>query len=182
MIGNRFRILSGFAFGLFAVTPGIQSKDAGMFKFESSYKSVTALLDADTKTPLNADTFDEELWLLLNRKIDRPEDLKKYPDPVGIYFASRYVQWEVGNGGFTQAAENVPEWFEPAASGYQSLGKPKAAALIKKAISLLQTGDGESLEAQLEALVEEIPTDEWWIDPARVEYVRNHRDAFEVVR
>jgi hypothetical protein len=164
------------------VAPNIQAKESGMFKFESDYKTVAALLDADTKTPLEAGKFDDELWLLLTKKVHNPSDLKKYPETVGVYFASRYVQWEVGNGGFAQAAENVPEWFALAASGYESLGKPKFAALIRKAMTLLQSGSEDTLEAQLEALDAEIPAGEWEIDNERVEFVRKHRSDFAGIR
>lgn len=182
MICKPIWILSFLAVSLLAVAFGAQAKDASMFKFESSYQSLTALLDADAKTPLDADDFDEELWLLLTKKIDRPDDLTKYPAAVGVYFASRCVQWEVDNGGFVQAAENVPAWFPLAASGYQTLGKPKSAALITKAMAILRTASDDSLESQLEALNKEIPADEWSIDGDRVEYARKHRRDFALVR
>jgi hypothetical protein len=166
------------ALGFLALGADVESKDSEMFKHESSYTTVHALLAPDAKAPLSADDFDTELWLLLTHRIHSPNDLKKLPDAVGIYFASRYVQWEVGNGGFAQAAENIPEWFESAAAGYLALGKPKSAALIRKAIPVLGSGDDEALEA----LDSEIPPDEWEIDGERVEFVRSHRQEFEGVR
>lgn len=182
VIGKRCPVLAILAIVFIAVAGTVQSKESSVFKFESSYKSVKALLDADSKTPLEASTFDDELWLLLNAKIDNPNDLKKYPEAVGVYFSSRYVQWEVGNGGFVQAAENVPEWLAPAASSYQALGKPKSAALIRKAMSIIQTASESTLEAQREALDQEIPADEWEIDDERVEFVRDHRSDFAGIR
>ena len=149
-----------------------------MFKLEGSFESVRQLLEADAKSPMPDDDLDTELWLLLTRQIHAPRDLRRMPESVATYFASRYLQWEVGNGGFAQAAESIPEWFELAETGYIARGKPKSAAIIHRARSLLVAGD----EAGLEGLDAEIPTDEWEIDTERVAFVREHRTEFQSIR
>ncbi len=160
------------------------------------FTTVDALLDQDEASPLEWDAFDDELWLLLSDMITDPSDLNDYPLPVGVYLASRWLEWEVGNGGFAQAAYNIPEWFEPAAIAYATLGKPKSVALIKKAIQMLHA-EHDTLsrkgllsdttihdvfrhfsESDMVALDSNIPEDEWWIDEERVAYVRNNRDSF----
>jgi hypothetical protein len=160
------------------------------------YKSVDALLDEDEASPLEWETFDDELWLLLSDKITDPSQLDGYPHPVGVYLASRWLEWEVGNGGFAQAAYNIPEWFESAAIGYASLGKARAVALIKEALEML-SAERDTLhrkgllkdttihdvfrhfsESEMAALDRRIPEEEWWIDEERVAYVRENRNAF----
>src|SRR5215813_1372116 len=103
------------------------------------FTNIDALLDQDEASPLERGTFDDALWVLLSGRITDPSQLDNYPHPVGVYLASRWLQWEVGNGGFAQAAYNIPEWFEMAAIGYAALGKPKAVALIKEALRMLSS-------------------------------------------
>ena len=160
------------------------------------FTTVDALLDQDEASPLEWETFDDELWLLLSDRITDPSELDDYPHPVGVYLASRWLEWEVGNGGFAQAAYNIPQWFESAAIGYATLGKPKAVALIKEALQMLNPERGtlsrkglladttihevfrHFSESDMAALDSRIPEDEWWIDEERVAYVRRNREAF----
>ena len=164
------------------------------------YSSLDELLSVDQRQPLSYDEADDAIWMLLCERIGNLDDLRKYPREVGIYFASRYLEWEVGNGGFAQAAYNIPEWFEAAAQGYEALGKPKAVALIREAQQLLpeelstlrdkgllnETTIEEVFEhfreSEMAALDDKIPKDEWWIDNERVDYVRKHRGFFRSVR
>ena len=103
------------------------------------FASIAALIDADERGQVDDSTFDSELWLFLIELISSPQDAGRFAKPVTLYYASRYLQWEVGNGGFAQAAYNIPEWFELAASGYDELGLPRFAALIREAMTLLPT-------------------------------------------
>jgi hypothetical protein len=174
------------------------------------FTTVDALFDHDEASPLEWNTFDDELWSLLCGRIADPSEFDNYPRPVRVYIATRWLQWEVGNGGFAQAAYNGPEWFEMAAIGYADLGKPKAVALIKEAlqmlsnerdtlmrkglndITLLQRTEGQDkaiqevfrhfTESDMAALDDRIPDDEWWIDEQRVAYVRKNRDAFRGIK
>lgn len=138
------------------------------------------------------DDFDSELWFLLIEKIDTVRDLLKFPRPVQVYYASRLMEWEVANGGFAQAAMNIPEWFSPAVSAYRELGKPGCADLILKAQSAarkdwikiilakftIETAFSYFSEKKFSRL--EVKLDEvgWWSDWDRVDYVRRHRDVF----
>jgi hypothetical protein len=166
------------------------------------FTTVDGLLDQDEASPLEWSTFDDELWLLLSERITSPSQLAGHPPPVAVYFASRWLGWEVGNGGFAQAAYNIPEWFEMAAAGYAALGKPNAVALIKDALQILSK-EREILErkgllsnpqiklheisrhfneSDMNALDAQIPDDEWWIDEERVAYVRKNRAAFRGIK
>ena len=164
------------------------------------FTTVDALFDQDEASPLEWNTFDDELWSLLCGKMTDPSEFDNCPRPVSVYMATRWLQWEVGNGGFAQAAYNGPEWFEMAAIGYADLGKPKAAALIREALQML-SNERDTLmrkglidfalldevfrhfsESDMEALDSRIPDDEWWIDEQRVAYVRKNRDAFRGIK
>lgn len=164
------------------------------------FPTVDALLDQDEASPLEWSVFDDELWLLLSDTITHPAELENYPHPVTVYLASRWLEWEVGNGGFAQSAYNIPEWFELAAIGYAALGKPKAVALIREALQMLSKEretlqrkgllDGTTIEhvfnhfsdSDMVSFDSRIPEDEWWIDEERVEYVRKNRDAFRGIK
>ncbi len=164
------------------------------------FTTIDALLDHDETSPLEWSVFDDELWLLLSDRITHPSELENYPPPVAVYLASRWLEWEVGNGGFAQAAYNIPEWFESAASGYAALGKPKAVALIREALQMLSQ-ERETLkrkgllvdttieqvfehfsDSDMASLDGHIPEDEWWADEERVEYVRKHRHSFRGIK
>jgi len=162
------------------------------------FSSVAELIDHDICAMLASNEFDDALWLLLCGFVDSPSDLYRYDPPVRVYYASRLLQWEVGNGGFAQAAYNIPDWFDLAAQGYEALKRPQAAQLIREAIKLLPA-ERDTLkrkglytatigrdfdhfrESRITALDDRIPQDDWEIDDQRVEYVRKHRDAFRKV-
>jgi hypothetical protein len=101
--------------------------------------SIEELMSKDAAGQLPDDEFDDALWLGLCERIKGVQDLARFPEPVRTYYASRYVEWEVGNGGFAQAVLNVPEWLTPAASAFEALGKPQVANLIRQAQSLYQS-------------------------------------------
>jgi hypothetical protein len=160
-----------------------------------TWSTVADLIAHDERAPLSASAFDDALWILLTDKITSLEDARGFPKPVILYFASRYVQWDVGNGGFAQAAFNVPEWFKLAHEWYRLMGKTSSASLLKEAIRLLPEEKAEHGkkglrdgaiaevfghfdESRMAALDERIVSDDWEIDGERVEYVRKNRDAF----
>src|SRR5271165_3222885 len=156
-----------------------------MFNFEPQFKSVRELLEQDAEAPLTDEEFDGELWQLLCQRTREPQDLHDLASAVGVYYASRFVQWEVGNGGFAQAALNIPQWFALAAAGYEELGKGKSAALIREAMRLLPSERleledkglfgatvgpifehfSESQMAELDAQIDE---EDWYVDADRV--------------
>ncbi len=93
-------------------------------------KSLRELLEEDEKDPMNDNDLDEAIWLDLCKRISNPEDLKHFQPPVAVFYASYLMEHEVGNGGFSQAALNIPEWFELSAEAYRTLGKSVAASII----------------------------------------------------
>jgi len=58
------------------------------------------------------------------------------PEAVG---STRCDAFNVFNGGFAQAAYNIPDWFELAAVGYERLGRPMGADRIRQATELALT-------------------------------------------
>ena len=148
----------------------------------AKHQSVRSLLAADATEILDDSNLDDQLWTLLCARVSDPSSIRDAPAPVGHYYASRLVQWEVGNGGLTQAAYSAPLWFEQAAAGYDELGKKDVAALLRRARLIIpdDADDLEALEDQFEALDSELFEMDWEIDDLRVAYVREHRDAFSV--
>lgn len=152
-----------------------------MFDSSPKYPTMGALFDAEDQSVTPLDDFDTNLWLLLVRKIESLQDVANLPHQVGLYFSTRLVQWEVGNGGFSEAVFNVPEWFELASSGYKELGYNAFAALIDQASLLIRDPDDPSVEADLAAIddvLSDLPYEEWEIDDSRVDYVKRNREAF----
>jgi hypothetical protein len=163
------------------------------------FETLGALLDADQSGRLSDEEFDDCLWSLVCRHVSSIEDARSLPSPVVNYYASRRMEWDVGNGGFAQAAYNMYEWFPAAAEGYTALGLPKAAALIERAYNLAQAERGvvgklkrrragissifksfrESSLAELDKqLIGNLDSVNWWALTPRLTYARLHRDAF----
>ena len=82
-----------------------------------AFESIGALMRADETGTLEDEEFDRNLWLLVSRVVRVFDNYDEFPRPVVDYYASCRMEWDVGNGGFAQAAYNMPEWFEAAASG-----------------------------------------------------------------
>jgi hypothetical protein len=152
-------------------------------------------MDADERGELEINRFDDELWLLLIQSVDSVDDCARYGEPVVLYYASRYLEGDVGNGGFAQAAYNCPELFEPAARAYDQLGLPQAAGLIRAAMSLLakenrtttfvaeEIGElfSQFADGELAKLDKRLDESGFWAIDARIRYVRQHRDAFRPI-
>jgi hypothetical protein len=75
------------------------------------------------------------------------------------------VDWEVGNGGFVQAVENARDFFPAAIDGYEPLGRPELAQLLRDVLA----GDPRSFDDEGHGLEN---------DDLRLEFARAHRDAF----
>lgn len=155
--------------------------------------NIEILMKQDIAGEITDDQFDDELWLALCERITDIQSLAELPVPVKTYYASRYVEWEVGNGGFAQAALNVPEWLEPSAQAFEVLGKPKIAKLIRQALQIyakeesplpdVKPGAEPELsdwfyENEFNKLDEQIESVDFWSDSTRLAYVRNNRQAF----
>jgi len=164
------------------------------------FSSIKELLDADKINPMSWQELDDELWIFLSNRISDASELNKYPDEIKIYLATRLLEWQVGNGGFAQAAYNSPDWFQPAMEGYRYFEKENAALLIGEAISILESEQSEIeskglregvpigevcnhfKESEMSKLDEKIPQDEWWSDEYRITFVRSHRELFSSVK
>jgi hypothetical protein len=161
-----------------------------------SFETMRALIEHDEATPLDWTDLDDALWRMLSERLHSPETARECPEPVAFYYASRCIQWQVGNGGFAQAAHNIPEWFELAERGYRALGKDQAALLIAEARAMLPD-ERETLhrrgllkatigkvfrhfeQSRMARLDARVPACDWECDQDRVAYVRRHRDAFK---
>lgn len=92
--------------------------------------------------------FDDSLWRLACEAVAADPEFKTLPEPLVVYYATRYLEWEVGNGGFAQAAMNIPQLFEVAARGHEILGKPELAAFIREAAILAKSESQRIAEAR----------------------------------
>jgi hypothetical protein len=137
--------------------------------------------------------FDDLLWSALCHAVDSPQTVIKLPEPVWVYYATRLLEGEVGNGGFAQAAMNIPEWFGLAARGNEILGKPELAAFIRGAGKLawseakclrkardggLEDAFAYFREGNFEKFDRRLDEIGWWCDEERIAYVRANREAF----
>ena len=155
--------------------------------------SISHLMDLDEagRVGEGANGFDDQLWTLLTARVDTPQQAASLPEPVWVYLASRWLEWEVGNGGFPQAAYNIPDWFELAELGYRKLGLDAAAALIGRARKMITRGESRGFiarhigqlfaqfrESKLAKLDADLDSVGWWADDIRLDYVRKNRAAF----
>src|SRR5688572_30630110 len=102
-------------------------------------ESIQAVLDRDTRSEFaDWSDFDSALWAAVCELVDDPHDIARFPEQFQFYYATRMLEWDVGNGGFAQAAMNYPDFFEPAARGYEALGKPKLAAFVREAAKVAE--------------------------------------------
>jgi hypothetical protein len=162
---------------------------------KSQFASIRALFATDAIAEMPYEKFDDELWFLLCNRVSSPSDLESLPAPVQHYFASRLLEWDVGNGGFAQAAYNSANWFPLAAAGYEALGLPRSAALIRDAIRWLPSERREIekkglfaatigqvfdhfRDSKMEMFNDRIVSAEWYVDELRVKYARANRDSF----
>jgi hypothetical protein len=155
-----------------------------LFSTKSKYANVSELLNEDNNSTLEDSVLDDQLWLLLCERIHAPSDLQGLPIEVTHYYASRLVQWEVGNGGFPQAVDNgLQVWFSSAAIAYDIFGKPDFANLIRQANAIISKcgDDMDSACEQCEVLDEQLSEIDWEIDELRIAYVRDHSEAFRSI-
>lgn len=143
---------------------------------------------------IDQDDFDSVFWDLWCQRVDAAGGIASLPLPVRHYFASRLLEWEVGNGGFAQAVHNVPEMFEPAAAGYDALDLPRCAERIRECIRIMGMNArqvdrwrrirsiGRLFRAfagspfrRLDAGLDKIG---WWAEDARLAYVRSNKASF----
>jgi hypothetical protein len=159
------------------------------------FESISELMQADAAGSLADKDFDRHLGWFVGRILHSPADCAAVPQPVVTYWATRLMQFDVWNGGFAQAAYNIPEWFDLAAKGYERLGRPASAERIRRAAEMSQS-EQETVSwlrrrrAQIRAvfkhfkhsslrnLAEDLDEIGWDITEERIKLAREHREAF----
>lgn len=156
--------------------------------------SIASVIAKDAAGEFASDAeFDDALWLAMCDCVKSAADLEALPEVARNYYASRYVEWEVGNGGFAQAVLNIPEYLKMGALAFEALRKPQVAARIREAMAILKAerdslpnvspGNEPALseyflENAFEHLDEGLEDIGFWSDPERLAYVRANREAF----
>jgi len=166
-----------------------------MYERYRRFKNTSALMAADVEGSIEDDDFDYELWLALCEVIDEPSDALRYKEPVWVYYASRLMEWEVGNGGFSQAAYNIPDWFQLASAAYSKLGLIDAANLIDQALDMVVGGENRNTKftaeeigdlfsqfssSKLCELDEKLDESGWWATSEWLKVVRDNRKYFDI--
>jgi hypothetical protein len=130
---------------------------------------------------------------------ERHKKFPQWPESVQLFYACYDINYQVGNGGFAQAAYNVPELLPIAQKAFARFGRKQAADLCRRAVEMLPSElrahlekdlqPGSSIEkvfahfseSEMAALDENLP-EEFWADDALQELVQQHRKDFESVR
>jgi hypothetical protein len=159
--------------------------------------SLKAILAAHTDAPYdpNHREFIEDIASAL---YERHESFPHWPEPVRWFYACYDINYQVGNGGFAQAAYNVPHLLPVAQKAFEHFGSHQAADLCRRAIEKLPAelaayhakglADGPTLEevfahfdeSTMAELDQNLP-DEFWADDKLQKLVEQNRAAFESV-
>ncbi|MFY7940757.1 MAG: DMP19 family protein, partial [Burkholderiaceae bacterium] len=144
---------------------------------------------AEERGEVSTELLDDLLWYFMTERGGPAESPDNSTGPIRDYVASRLIEWEVGNGGFAQAAYNCPEWLEAAAQGYDRLALPKAAERIREACrhianepneftkepgTTIEKVFSEFSESNLSKLDEGLNEIGWWAIEKRIAYVRKN--------
>jgi hypothetical protein len=129
---------------------------------------------------------------------ERHECCPRWPESVRFFYACYDLNYQVNNGGFAQAAYNVPQLIPVAQKAFEQFGRKKAAALCERALSMLPAELAEQLakgftgtesledvfdhfdESALAKLDKRVP-EEFWADDKLQELVQQNRKDFEKV-
>lgn len=130
---------------------------------------------------------------------ERHEKFSQWPESVQMFYACYDINFQVGNGGFAQAAYNVPELLPIAHQAFVRFGRKQAAELCRRAVEMLPMELREHLDkglrdrptidavfehfsvSEMAELDKNLPA-EFWADDALQEHVQRHRTDFESVR
>ena len=152
------------------------------------------ILEKRDYDPGDRDLIEKVASALYERYEELPE-FSRLPDAVRYFFACYDLNFQVGNGGFAQAAYNVPELFPIAMDVFRHFGCPQAAKICEQAIDLLPAELAEQIrkgldvtesieevfehfnDSEMNQLDDNIP-DEFWADQKLHQLVENHRDDF----
>lgn len=129
----------------------------------------------------------------------RHEQFSQWPLSVRMFYVCYEINYQVGNGGFAQAAYNVPELLPIAQTAFEKFGCWQAAHLCGRAVSMLPAelqehcanclrADRRTIEdvfehfseSQMAALDENVP-DEFWVDDKLQQLVEQNQEDFESV-
>lgn len=129
---------------------------------------------------------------------ERHEQFPQWPESVRLFYACYDINFQVGNGGFGQAAYNVPELLAIAPKAFERFGRKQAADLLRRAESMLPAELQEHLAkglrdrptiddvfahfctSEMAQLDENLPA-EFWADDALQDLVQQNRKDFESV-
>jgi hypothetical protein len=139
--------------------------------------------------------FIERIASALYERVEDLPPMEEWPAPVRQFYALYDFNYQVGNGGFAQAAFNVPELFPIVVQAFDDFGLRDAAATCRRALAMLPAEisaqiekgiiDTDSLEevfehfddSEMQSLDENIP-DEFWADDKLQELAQANREAF----
>ena len=136
-----------------------------------------SFFETDNQEKFESWQFSEKLASLLYRRFNEENDFLTWPDPVKIYYACYDMNFQVGSGGFEQAAFNIPSLFKWAAIGYNELGLEKyAQVLIKVTESVSKEKQNPEIDlSEYDYVTEE---EEWWLGENLNNYARSHSEQF----
>lgn len=130
---------------------------------------------------------------------ERHEQFLEWPPSVRMFYVCYEIMYQVGNGGFAQAAYNVPELLPIAQTAFERFGCWQAAELCGRAVSMLPAelqehfakglrADRRTIADVFEHLSESQMTDldkdvpgEFWVDDKLQELVEQNRKDFQSV-
>jgi hypothetical protein len=170
------------------------ANDATMAEFRYS---VAKILAAHVDAPFDprGRDFIEKIASAL---YERHKQFPQWPKSVRHFYACYDINYQVGNGGFAQAAYNVPELLLVARKAFEELGCRQAAELCERAVSMLPAELREHLakglragpslqdvfdhfnESEMAQLDSDL-TDEFWADGKLQKLVEQNREDFESV-
>jgi len=161
---------------------------------------LTKLLADHTDAPYDDEKreFVEDIASALYERSDDLPPIEEWPQSVRYFYACYDLNYQVGNGGFAQAAYNVPELIPIALDAFRHFGHSNAVAHLERVITLLPSeladhdekgfGNDETIgevfehfdESKLSELDEDIP-DDFWVDARLQKLVEENRGEFASV-
>jgi hypothetical protein len=177
------------------VSPNPQSHSSERMK---SYRlSLKRILATHRDAPYDPE-HREFIEAIASALYERHEQFSSWPESVQFFYACYDINYQVGNGGFAQAAYNVPELLPVAKRAFDQFGRKKAAELCRRAITMLpvelQTHLAKGLkdrpsldevfkhfdESKMAVLDKDLP-EEFWADDALQQLVERNRADFESI-
>ncbi|WP_395738196.1 hypothetical protein [Prosthecobacter sp.] len=97
------------------------------------FETFQDLFDEDAESPMEPWTISEQLMALLYERVNSKNDFDAWPEPPRFYYACLEMEYQVGNGGFAQAAYNVPHLFSVAIQGHEAVGNTYQTGILREA-------------------------------------------------